>query len=102
MFHSPSRFALTILTVSLGILLVAPACQVPVFRNALERWQADVFRLQVAHREALPADFLALLKTTNGELTGSNPVANLSIETLDVSKLSETEQAMARGRIDPY
>lgn len=97
MFHSPSRFTLTILTVSLGMLLVAPACQVPVFRYALERWQADVFRLQVAHREALPADFLALLETTNSELTGTNPVANLSIETLDVSKLSETEQLSVSG-----
>ena len=31
------------------------ACQVPVFRYALERWQADPFRLQIISNGPPPA-----------------------------------------------
>ncbi len=54
MQHAPGRFIgrrpwialLLVLFISSGL----SACQVPVFRFALERWQADAYRLVILHR----------------------------------------------------
>jgi len=67
---SPSKFRLAVF--SGAILLVshlgAVACQVPVFRYALDRWPADLFRLE-AFEEALSAGPVAsLLRDSDGAL----------------------------------
>lgn len=81
-----------------GILLhSATACQVPVFRYALERWQADPFRLQVIHKRPLTPAFEKALLTTSRELASNPPPVNLDLETLDVAKLSESQQLSVVG-----
>ena len=58
------------LLLSIPLASVACACNIPVFRYALERWQADQCEMVVFHKTALTAqqeDLLAeLLKTASG------------------------------------
>lgn len=57
------------------------ACQVPVFRYALERWQSDSFRLQLIHQGEAPA-----------ELSMEPKHLNLEFESLGMDKLSPNER----------
>jgi hypothetical protein len=72
----------------LAVLLsaaAAPACNVPVFRYALEKWAADPFELTVLHRGRLaPADE-ALLKDLQGRTKLGLPAANFSLEAVDLT-----------------
>ena len=63
--------------------LAAPACNVPVFRYALERWEADPYDIIVFHREAFTAPQQALLETL--EKAGRDGVANVSVSNVNVS-----------------
>ena len=56
------------------------ACQVPVFRYALERWQADPFRLQLISNGPPP------------ELTQIPTHLNLEFESLDLTQLTSAQQ----------
>ena len=62
------------------------ACQVPVFRYALERWQADSFRLQLITTGEAPP-----------ELTGIPDHLNLEFEILDLEKLSPNQKFAVVG-----
>lgn len=86
-------------SVLLAVALVqsASACQVPVFRYALERWDADPFQLVVAHRDPLAPALEKLLLATEAELSATPPPANLELEVLDVTRLSETQQLSVIG-----
>jgi hypothetical protein len=76
------RHAFTIV----GTLLLASAawaCNVPVFRYALERWRADSCELVVFHEGALSAGHESLLsELCRGE---SSPVANVEVVRADLS-----------------
>jgi len=85
----------TLLFIALAGL--SQACQVPVFRFALERWEADKFHLRVLHREPLPAELSKRLLALNDELSKVPAPANLEIEMLDVGKLSEAERFSIPG-----
>lgn len=82
---------------ALLLLQTTLACQVPVFRYALERWEADPFRLQVVYREDLSPTLQKMLLATQGELSAKPPVANLTLETLDAERLTETQQLSVPG-----
>ncbi|MEN8773819.1 MAG: hypothetical protein ABF382_09740 [Akkermansiaceae bacterium] len=62
------------------------ACQVPVFRYALERWQSDSFRLQLIHQGDAPAD-----------LSIEPKHLNLEFESLDMDKLTPGERFAVVG-----
>ena len=64
----------------------ALACQVPVFRYALERWQSDSFRLQLIHQGEAPAELLFEPKHLN-----------LEFESLDMDKLTPNERFSVVG-----
>jgi hypothetical protein len=61
------------------------ACQVPVFRYALERWQADPFRLQLITNGPPPS------------VTEIPDHLNLEFESLDLTRLSPAEQFAVVG-----
>lgn len=51
-----------------------PACQIPVFRYALERWPADAFRIEVAPLEAPTAvERAALVRLEDGAAINGGP-----------------------------
>ena len=77
--------------VTLAICTVAEACQVPVFRYALERWSPDPYELVIVHQGVLPQEQQSALRHLEESLVGPNgPIVNLRHETIDLSK--ETDQ----------
>ena len=67
---------------------VALACKVPVFRYALERWEADPYRAVVMHRgSAQSAEAIGKLVAPLQEAA-----ANLEVTILDVEALTEEQQ----------
>lgn len=74
-----------------------PACQVPVFRFALERWPADPFRLLVAHDAELSDDFRGALHKLRSQVAADPPALNLTVEVLDLTELSEIERVSTPG-----
>ncbi len=77
--------------VTLAICTVAEACQVPVFRYALERWRPDPYELVIVHQGDLPKEQQSTLTHLEESLVGPNgPIVNLRHETIDLSK--ETDQ----------
>ena len=61
----------------------ATACNVPVFRYALERWEVDVFDVLVFQREPLNPDQQALV--TRMEQAGLDGLANLSVHNVSLA-----------------
>lgn len=60
----------------------AVACNVPVFRYALERWPADWYRLSIYHRGALPPELDELAAAL--KQSGDDGMVNLSVRRLDL------------------
>jgi hypothetical protein len=63
--------------------LAAPACNVPVARYALERWEADPYEVIVFHSEAFTAQQQTPLETL--EKSSREGLANLSVSNVNVS-----------------
>jgi hypothetical protein len=76
-------FRLAALAIATLWTLAAPACNVPVCRYALERWEADPYEVIVFHREPFTAQQQALLATL--EKAGRDGLANLSVSNVNVS-----------------
>lgn len=74
------------LLIFLWVTASSLACQVPVFRYALERWQADPFRLQLIHQGEVPP-----------ELSVEPKNLNLGFESLDMDKLTQNERFAVVG-----
>ena len=67
-------------------MLSAVACNVPVFRYALERWENDPFQLVVFHEGALTADLSSELDKMEPLATATDARPNWKIARVDVSK----------------
>lgn len=75
------------------------ACNVPVFRYALERWLPDPYRATVFHRGPLSAEQQAALKPIDGGAAGAN--LNLAVRTVDVAELDRLD-ATDRKLFEPH
>ena len=64
-------------------VVAAPACNVPVSRYALERWEADPYEIIVLHRDPFTGQQQALLDTL--QKAGRDSLANLSVSNVNVS-----------------
>lgn len=76
----------------LGATLAAHACNVPVFRFALERWRPDPYRVTVFHRGALNDADKALIGSLEDRQDKS--ALNLAVRTLDVGELDGADQEL--------
>ncbi len=63
--------------------MAAAACNVPVFRYALERWEADPYEIVVFHRESLRVEQEAIL--AGMEKTGRDGHANLTVNRVNLA-----------------
>ena len=82
-------------TVLLCWLLVAGAvlaCQVPVFRFALERWPADQFELLVTSRGPLKGELQEKLVELQKTLTADSNAINLRLQHVDLDTLTEAQR----------
>jgi hypothetical protein len=82
-----SSCAIRIFPALLFAVVVAEACQVPVFRYALERWRPDPYQLVIVHDGNLTGEQKSNLVHLEESLVGSNgPIVNLRFETIDLAK----------------
>jgi hypothetical protein len=96
-----SKFVLLcLIPISLAWPLAAVACDVPVFRYALERWEPDPYVFVVFHRQPLAAEQEVLVKAL--ETTSQDGLANLAVVKVNVSeKMSEAMQALWNTQGNP-
>ncbi len=94
------RSALVALVVVFGFIAVAAhACNVPVFRFALERWRPDPYRLTVFHRGPLADAERALIGTLEEQQDKAS--LNLVLRTVDVTELNEADQELFSSLENP-
>lgn len=83
--------------VAIGIVVLTNAalwaCNVPVFRFALERWRPDAYRVAVFHRGPLSATDRGLI--TSLEEQQSKSMANIAFRSVDLNALENTEEENA-------
>lgn len=93
--RSESRLSLLALGAALLLSAAAYACNVPVFRFALERWHADAYRVVVFHRGQLSDAEREMLNPLEEQIERLS--ANLTLRTVDVSELepATTDEAAA-------
>lgn len=77
-----------------------PACNVPVFRYALERWEADSFQIVVFHDQPLTAEQQELLSKL--ENRGGNAPANLAVNSVNLAQaVPQPLQALWNAQENP-
>ncbi len=86
----------------LGLSGVCYACQVPVFRYALERWKADPYRIVVLHEGRLDERIVAEIQTLrtkadHGELKS---YAGAAVSVVDLRETSDP-RLLAVKRLNP-
>jgi hypothetical protein len=75
----------------LGLASLAWACNVPVFRFALERWRPDPYRVVLLHQGPLtPADLETLRPL---EEQHDKALANFALRTVDVDQIDKETEA---------
>ena len=80
--------------------LAAAACNVPVSRYALERWEADPYEIIVFHRGPFTPQEQALLERL--EKAGRDGLANLSVSNVNVSaEVPQPLQALWTAQSNP-
>ena len=77
-FRWPLTFVLFAITTALL------ACQVPVFRYALERWQADRYRVVVIHDQALSESHQAAISALEAAMHDEETLVNIELREVDV------------------
>lgn len=67
------------------------ACQIPVFRYALERWEPDSYRLLVVYESPCTPEQETWITALNRSESDGHPI-NLTVELVDVSGKNNAEQ----------
>lgn len=82
----------TMFVVIFGLVAVAQACNVPVFRFALERWRPDPYRVTLFHRGALSDADQALVNEL--EARQENSSLNVAVRAIDLEKLNDADREL--------
>jgi len=77
----------------LALGAMACACNVPVFRFALERWRPDAYRLTVLHRGPLSESQRELIRPL--EEAQGKALANIRVRVVDVNELEKQDDRAA-------
>ncbi len=80
-----------ILVLALSVARLAQACNVPVFRYALERWPADVFEAVVFHRGSLNDDDQAAVRQLDAASVANEGDSNFVVKVVDLDGKVEEE-----------
>lgn len=81
------RQKLLVLALVSSLAASAWACQVPVFRYALERWTADKYEVVILHDEPLTAEIQAQLQDLQTERT--RQLSNVEVRVFEASQLRD-------------
>lgn len=94
---SSKRFAVCVLVAGLAVgAAYSWACDVPVFRYGLERWEADYYDVIVFHRGAMEANDEAALAKLAQRIEEEQSYANAILHVVDI------EAAAAEGLMMPW
>jgi hypothetical protein len=96
MSHTRSLTLAFLFLVLAGV--IAEACNVPVFRFALERWRSDAYRVTVVHQGPLSDDEKKLLAQL--EEQQDKALTNITVRAIDVNDLEEADKQLVEGRED--
>ena len=77
---------LIVTAVSAAGFRTAQACQIPVFRYALERWPADYYEVMVVHRGALKQADEQLVETLTAAPDDPDHPANFTVTRVDLDE----------------
>src|SRR5262249_5591323 len=82
------RISSRLLTLAALLLCAAPlsACNVPVFRYALERWSPRPYEVVVFHKGALAAKDREAAQALGGYVSGVEAAANRDVELVDLDR----------------
>lgn len=93
------------LLVPLFILLLAAAamaCNVPVFRYALERWNPDAYEVTLFHDQPLTTDELAMLKTIASQVVAKDrQLDSFYISEVDVTASMDDRSRALHAAVKP-
>ena len=67
------------------------ACNVPVFRYALQRWQPDPYEALVLHRGPLDEQHVGLVQILEDVIGDDDAPANLAVRTVDLDQLPDDD-----------
>ena len=81
--------------------MVAWACQIPVFRYGLERWEADTYEIVVLHEGPLDASQQRLVQLLKDAQSDSPQPANLSVS-LRAADQVKSEQLLEAWNQHPH
>lgn len=99
---APFRSATTIVATLLAVLVgtaILRACNVPVFRYALERWHPDAYRLTVLHRGPLDE---SQRKTIEALETSAASDSNIAVRVVDADRIeSDEDRALLAAQASP-
>ena len=89
----------TLLVASVAALLVVPAiaCKVPVFRYALERWQADDYQAKIFFRNDAATQVEILIKSLSRATHTNLEVEQVNLDTLTDAQLWEYDDIDGLG-----
>jgi hypothetical protein len=80
--------------VAMGFCAIAQACNVPVFRFALERWRPDPYRVVLFHRGELSSSEREMIRPLHEQQ--DKRLANLAVRTVDLDeKDASSEESVA-------
>jgi hypothetical protein len=75
----------------------ASACDVPVYRYALEHWNPDAYQATILHQGAMGADSQALIALLEKQAR-ETPYANLVVQTIDADHpANDAERTLCQG-----
>jgi len=83
------RLSVAISVALLSAASLAVACNVPVFRYALERWPADMYDVVVLHSGALSDEQSAQVESLRSQSRSSGGFANFNLHTIAASKIED-------------
>lgn len=90
-------FALCGILASLSLAQSANACNVPVFRYALERWTADPYQVVLFHHGELSPELQSVVDVFTPAEGQKGHSANVEFRSVDVTKIDNTNRS---GRQD--
>jgi hypothetical protein len=82
--------------VMFGLCAVAVACNVPVFRFALERWRPDPYRVVLLHEGELTAEQREILRPLIEQQ--EKEAANIAVHTVDLSAGGDSSEEATADR----
>ncbi|MHC4996709.1 MAG: hypothetical protein ACYTGQ_16825 [Planctomycetota bacterium] len=90
------------LILTLGAALPSGACQIPVFRYALERWDPDLFTAVIFHHGPLTDEQQALVQQLRDAADSNTHPLNLDVHLADTSIPLNPSHALLNQQFGPH